>query len=78
MGLAITPPAFKDQLYADCAQCQEGRILLAYWDEELENYIYLKPSLEASPLLCAGCLGSSASLANDPFDLPSDLSSLSS
>ncbi len=40
----------KDELYAQCSQCSCEH-LLAYWDEELECYIYLADE----PPLCADC-----------------------
>jgi hypothetical protein len=43
----------KDQIIAHCKQC-DGERVIAYWDYELESYIYLCDTREA--YFCLECL----------------------
>lgn len=40
---------FKDEIFSSCSKCK-GQALQAYWDSELEYYMYSK-----LPLLCKNC-----------------------
>ena len=43
---------FKDKVVKACTKCSSKR-LIAYWDDELEYYIYLEEDVQ--PFVCLAC-----------------------